>query len=624
MKCSTPGCGHDVSQNDSTLCAMCRFRYQPSRFPLRQARTDIKQLRRYKVPTKTPPSHSRDRSRSRSEERELPSLKRKREEENSDLDSESLKQDVKRKRTDSSKRLERPPFPILTGRPESLSSSHMCLPLLFIPFEARFNNNMIGGFQRNGNQQSSIVESGKSFHIQHAEKPLDKHSMQSTFGRSSYWERGAGDFQKMDPLGDNKKQFKKVLDDESLSSQEFYQLVVEDRLRQLLFNPKSSPDQGLPEIIVLSERLMDWPTELLALGHRYTRQQILGKIPVQDMAAFVLSSAANAYRFTTQSRSSKYGGEPFTETWLLVHKIARYPQLTVACVHLSSKYTSVNTQDMSPILDQLISFARTHGIHAVVGDLNMNTYALHGGAFPMSNTFVLEKRKEKKEEKEEEKEKMTLKTIFSTSSGSGDKVYMGGMICDSRVSFRPTLTTFGNIALPPWFVSGKFSQKVFSDHHSLYCHYAFHGDGPRGRPKSHPDEAGGDCFFYALRRRLNSNETVLALRERIIDLITNSVILEPNMSAPRPVLVQKPPSNAAVPLWCRTPQDYLAQMRQAGRWVEDSLLPFIAQGLQLRFIIQYNGYHAVFETDGTRHDERGEGQAEQNDIFMFCEGNHFW
>jgi hypothetical protein len=84
-------------------------------------------------------------------------------------------------------------------------------------------------------------------------------------------------------------------------------------------------------------------------------------------------------------------------------------------------------------------------------------------------------------------------------------------------------------ALPPWFDGGTLDGKVFSDHHSLYCRYAFYGEGTKWRPSPPFGEGGGDCFFYALRRRLGVTEGVVALRERLIDQITATVVGEPNM-----------------------------------------------------------------------------------------------
>lgn len=98
------------------------------------------------------------------------------------------------------------------------------------------------------------------------------------------------------------------------------------------------------------------------------------------------------------------------------------------------------------------------------------------------------------------------------------------------------------------------------------------------------------------------------------------------MRAARSVLVQQPgDEGVALPQWCEGPADYMNEMRQQGRWLDDSLIPFIAQSLQRRFVIQYGGYHAVFETDGSRTDVLGDRvPADDTEIFMYCHGNHFW
>lgn len=624
MKCANRDCYNEAPKGKK-YCDRCWRQYQKARFPLQQSQRDIERLRKssghfvrsssVEVEREPPPFYKNESHRKQREERHtlLDRSRRSPEPERKRKISVSPPPVRKKRRIDDeeegSKQKVSSPFPSFEISKES-KRSRVELPILFVPFEGNFSNRMIGGFEKKGNQTSSIVEGGdNSFVIERGKGTIVKGDMSSTFGSSSFWSTRKGDIEKMDLFSSNKKGVGSRLKREKKSTDQFFETVVEDRLRYLYFRSESTPEQGLPEIIVLSERLFDWPDELDILGHHYSPAFILGTRNLQDMAAYVLDSAAHNYRFISTERKSTSKGKSFTETWLLVSKVSCTPAFTIACVHLSSKYTTVRTDSMDSILNEVLVFARTKGVHALIGDLNLNTYGVHGGSFSVSNDFVMEKRK------------LSMKTMFATSNGGGDSVYMGGMICDSRVSFRPTLSTSGCCAVPPWFQSGSWKDEVFSDHHSLYGRYVFYGEERLFEPSN---EVGGDCFFVALRAMLGLTEGVDALRQRIIDAISRDVLRINNLAGPRPILVQRPNSDSAVSVWCTSMRAYLAEMRQPGRWMEDTLLPFIAMHLRRRIIVQYGDHYAIFETDGGRDDDTGFIFPEQGDIFMNCQGNHFW
>lgn len=604
-------CGNKVHIR-GTSCATCwKRRKQPrqSKFPLQQGSRDIKRYGQSLGMSKGYSFEAPERDkivfdfgdrgrRAQSEERDLP-VKRK---------ASTSPQRDEPKGGKKKRRLDDEPILLLSPPPPTRTE----LPLLFIPFEGNFNPRIVGGFERKGTQTSQVSEHGGNAIVIQGKKKIKDGTMESTFGTTGFWKGRKGEIEKVDLLADNKKGFLELLDKEDLSAQDFYERVVTDRLRCLQFTEQSTPEQGLPEVIVLSERLLEWPKRLFVLNNLYRRAAILGTGNLQDMAAYVHASTS-CYSFSTLTRRAGKNDTGPTETWLVVHKNSVYPPCTVACVHLSSKYTSVDTGSMDWIVEALFRFAKRHQIQAIVGDFNLNTFSIHGGAFSISNDFV------------RKGGTVSLRSTFGTSSGAGDKAYMGGMICDERMSFRPTLTTFGNCAIPPWFRTGDFSDLVFSDHHSLYCRYAFYGQGGGGFKIPPPREGrGGDCFFDTLARRLDNGESSRDLRRRIIDQISPTVIHNRNMQGPRSVLVQQEGSGLAVPVWCDDVEEFMAQMRRSRRWVDDSLLPYIAHAIGRRIMVQYANYHAVIGTDGLRRDEEGVAIPEEDDIFMYCEGNHFW
>lgn len=591
MQCTTYGCPNEA-QPGQQRCADCQGRGdrpQRAERPLEQASHDIQRKRK----ASEPPS--------------APGLVR-------SLSAPELSEPTTKKRRlgeRPSPRLERQGTQLLV-RPSSQRDE---LPILFVPFEANFANLMIGGYQRTGNQKAFIVEGGGSDARIERNGELIFGDMEVTFGSTPFWSAKKGEFEKLTLLAANKGQFAERLKELSFDAKKFYSTVVEDRLRHLKFTAFSQPEQGLPEVVILSERLLEWPDMLEPLQLRYHKSAVLERgVAVQEMAAYVLHSALRLYSFKVVQRTGKFS-KSFKETWLLVTK----GTLTVACVHLSSQYTKAKDDDFTTVFPDLVEFAKNNDTHAIMGDCNMNTYGVHGGSFPVSSEF------------DSSSGGSALKTTFATSSGSGDKAYMGGMICDPRVSFSSTLDTFGNCAVPPWFTNSKLPslfRKVFSDHHSLYCRYALYGGTSLlGKPRT---EAGGDCFFDALKIRLTQRghdwrtRSVADLRTTVIDIIAPSIRSEPNFAAGRSVLRQLSGTNAAAPFWCATPDDFVAEMRQPGRWVEDTILPLIALNVQVQFVIQYANGYAVFDTGGGRTEHQGVADIALEGIHMNCQGNHFW
>ncbi len=486
------------------------------------------------------------------------------------------------------------------------------LPVLFIPFEGNFNKGNIGGFEKYGNQTSSVFERrGESPFVERGGQTISKKvDMRSTFGESNFWKKREGQLEKHSPMSSSKKGFLRQIKKGGLDAQGFYEMVAADRLARLRFGRFSDPEQGLPELIILSERLYDWPERLNVAGHKYRRCHVLDGRSLQDMAAFVLETATLSYRFETVTRSASYGGNKFVETWLIARKHTVSPAFSIACVHLSSKYTACSTSKMGSIMADILEFCRRHGVHAILGDCNLNTYGVHGGSFPVSSDFVIKDTD------------LALQTTFATTNGASDKAYMGGMICDTGVGFRSTVSNFGNCALPPWFATGLFSGQVFSDHHSIYANYVLFDE--RSDRRRSRRGVGGDCFFEALARELDTDESIEALRQRIIDGIRVAVLHDGRIDAPRSVLVQIPDTDSALPVQCPTLGGFMTEMRLAGRWMEDTLIPYVAQHLNRRIIVQYDGFYARFETDGTRQDHGGLAPHELAGLRMNCWGNHFW
>src|SRR5690606_16844890 len=104
---------------------------------------------------------------------------------------------------------------------------------------------------------------------------------------------------------------------------------------------------------------LDWPDVLNVYGCVYRRRFVLGEKNLQDMAAFVLESAQFCYRFEVRKRSASYSKHKFKETWLIVRKITTSPPFSIACVHLSSKYTAcTETSGTTKVMEEILQFAR--------------------------------------------------------------------------------------------------------------------------------------------------------------------------------------------------------------------------------------------------------------------------
>jgi hypothetical protein len=585
MRCASTTCSNEAADGEP-LCADCHESWlavQEASFPLQQGAQDVQRKRA-----------SNGNTFQRSLSVPLPASKQKRDEPGG--------RELKRSKTVVAERLVAP--------------TH--LPILFVPFEGNFSKLIIGGYQRTGNQTSTLVEArGSAPVVQRKGERTTGEDMASTFGRMEFWNENKGAFERMDMLARDKSAFEGLLADLKLTPQQFYETVVEDRLRHLRFEARSTEAEGLPEVIVLSEELLPFPPKLLVLEKTFLRTQTLGtKSHLQDMAAYVAASAFSDYRFSVEKRGSAFAKEPFEETWMLVTK----GPFTVACVHLTSAYTKAKSSDAPDIFEGLLSFAQKSGVHAILGDFNLNTFGVHGGVFPVSGGF------------EKQSTGMAYQSTFATSSGSGTKLYMGGMICDPRVFLSSTLTSLGSLAVPPWFTCStqkELKEKVFSDHHSLYGNYLFSAetsslDAPR-------NEVGGDCFFVALKARLASTDhdwrtkTVLELREAVIDGVAAMLQSDDRFDAGLYVNTQLAGTGFAIGVWCRDRTEFVAQMRLPGRWVDDSILPFIAALLQKKLVIQYAHGHAIFETTGARSDAHGAPPLPADGTFsMKCQGNHFW
>jgi hypothetical protein len=583
MKCANTTCNNNVLDGES-LCASCRgSRDKPevAPFPLQQGARDIQRL--WYVTAGAPLQ--------RSASELLPDRKRKR----------SIGE-LKRTQT------------IVLDPVATLIQ----VPILFVPFEGNFSNRIIGGYERTGNQTATLVE-GRNFDpfVQRKDERITG-DMASTVGNMEFWAGGEGDRERMKMLAKDKGDLKALQKRQRMSPQSFYEAVVEDRLTYLGFEDRSGPEEGRPEVIVLSERLLEFPDRLWVLDHEYLRwQTVEPRSPLQHMAAYVLSSVRDLYQFDVVQREGRFNNKPFEETWLLVKK----GPFTLACVHLSSRYTSAGSSDVSRIFATLYEFAQTHQVHAILGDFNLNTFGVHGGVFAVSGGFG------------SQSGGISFESKFATSSGSGDKCYMGGMICDPRVFQRPTLTSLGSLAVPPWFTRSKrteLQEKVFSDHHSLYGNYLFRGEAkPLAAPRN---EAGGDCFFVALKARLArtthawGTKCVLKLREAVINGIAGMMGASGHLTSGRFVNVQVSGTGLALPVWCNDLAEFIAQMREPGRWVDDTILPFIAALLQMKLVVTYGHGYAEFETTGVRNDRTGRPPLDPVDgtISMNCQGNHYW
>lgn len=588
MKCAYTTCNNDVLDGES-LCASCRGGWdkpQAAPFPLKQGAGDIDRRRDDTARPGAPLRRSK---------------------------SELLSNRKRKRPIGELNRTQTIVFDPVT------TLTHV--PILFVPFEGNFSNRNIGGYKRTGNQTSTLDEGGGFGPIvQRKDERITGRDMASTFGSMEFWAGKEGNLEQMEMLAQDKNRLNALLKRLRMSPQLFYEAVVEDRLTYLGFESRSSPEEGRPEVIVLSERLLEFPDRLWVLDQEYLRwQKVEPRSHLQHMAAYVLSSVRNRYRFEIVQRNGRFKNEQVKETWLLVKK----GPFTLACVHLTSKYTSAQSGEASGIFGSLFAFAQKSQVHAILGDFNLNTFGVHGGVFPVSGGFG------------SQSGGISFESKFATSSGSGDKCYMGGMICDPRVFQRPTLTSLGSLAAPPWFTNSKQTElqhNVFSDHHSLYGNYLFtaRSESPLAAPRN---EAGGDCFFVALQARLARTthewrtKSVPELREAVIDGIADMMRGSGHHTSGKYVDVQVSGTGLALPVLCNDLAEFIAQMRQPGRWVDDTILPFIAALLQMKLVITYGHGYAEFDaTTGEREDHTGRPPLNPSDatISMNCQGNHYW
>ncbi len=340
-----------------------------------------------------------------------------------------------------------------------LPTEQLGFPVLFIPFEGNYSTRMMGGMSKKGINQLNIQERGSRYWLdsEKFEVPFDPNGTLSSerwFSNNSDRETGFNL-----PSGKNKKDRLSGWSDEY---ENIYEAALTNAFETLRVTQFSTISDGRPELIVLSERIDAWPDTLECRGHVYVKSYELSpRSNLQKMAFYQPKPPSGAITFRTLQRKANGA----TETWGVVTKKKHldYGQsvvFSVACVHLSSGLTKVTRETQRDRhLEELFEFAQTNHIDAVLGDFNLNTYGFLGGTIPLSTGVVLS-----------DENKPRFQSTFTATSGSGERMYMGGLDISESLGLSTTLTTTGEQLIEPALMLDD-ERVLYSDHHAIYKNY---------------------------------------------------------------------------------------------------------------------------------------------------------
>jgi hypothetical protein len=327
----------------------------------------------------------------------------------------------------------------------AVESKPLELTVLFIPFEGNMSSRMMSGLCTSGPMQVATRERVPSL----LNVDFKKFGAQEPAYTSSNAEVS----------GSNKNAFRQLWKNQFGEdyAKGFYQLVVEDRL-SYIFNV---PNFNLPMVIVLSEELFQFPNALVVFDCIYDIAALSGQSArnLQRMAVYRKRGVTVPVQIILRPVGEKH------EYWAVIGKgQSEASELVVACVHLSSQFTSANEEATQLEFDNLAEFCGQQGIDAILGDLNMNSKGCYGGAFPIESVFL----------NNEDTAEVESAFKFITSSGSGKAVYMGGLVFSPRVWLQHDLKHDGMLEVPPTLSTHKNKPQgdiIFSDHTSLFSHY---------------------------------------------------------------------------------------------------------------------------------------------------------
>lgn len=174
----------------------------------------------------------------------------------------------------------------------------------------------------------------------------------------------------------------------TVGAQLFYQRVLGDRLHRLGLFRGATFVEGLPRVVVLSEKLfaktVPWPSTLdpgIGIIYRKLVSTGIGSSRAeQDICAY----AADGTVATARWEQRKLNQGPIigpVENWLILNLQIRDLQLNIGCVHLTSKNIELNSANTKTAILAARKFALNNDLDAILGDMNMNTTAFQEDSF---------------------------------------------------------------------------------------------------------------------------------------------------------------------------------------------------------------------------------------------------
>lgn len=352
--------------------------------------------------------------------------------------------------------------------------------VLFVAFDAGFSPKRVGTLAKDGSREFVLESScGGDFLLWESSK-IECENMSGELEnttKTAFDRTPIGGY----PLIANKKKDIAPFD---AKGNDFYTHVINDRFKKIGVHLHTTLEQGLPRVIILSERLLDFPNEMIVLGHKYIRRHQLNVIPLQDMAGYTLESDEKCISMTNVKG-------PQNETALRIDVELGSNTLSIVGAHLTSKNTGTSGDSSKKIIEQTKNWMKGNGIDVLLGDLNLSTLNEPFGRIPTaeSTEFVFSPPDSDSSAKTKLVPKCIDRMHIETSNGACNKFYMGQLVVSDRLTYTPTLETAYGLKMIPSVVgveldlgtgdllyetppSGEVVEKrTFSDHPSLYCFY---------------------------------------------------------------------------------------------------------------------------------------------------------
>lgn len=362
--------------------------------------------------------------------------------------------------------------------------SHIYCAVLFVAFDAGFAPSRVGTLAKDGPRKFELQTSEGIDTLKFGSYDIERKNMSGELentSKTAYSRTPQGG----NPLIADKKQ---DITPEGSDGIDFYTGIVNDRLEKIGINRYSCVENGLPRVIILSERLQPFPDKIIVMGHKYVRKHHFDITALQDMAGYTLESECD---ITMESLTG-----PQNETALKISVKNGDNSLSIAGAHLTSKNTSTSGSGSKAVIDKTKSWMQTEKIDALIGDLNLSSLNEPFGKIPTEESTKMEFLLDEDLDSDGEKKLAPVckdRMLIETSNGACTKFYMGQLDVSETLTYMPTLHTNGRKCLPPvaktkidknsgssiWGTPSSgdsVEERTFSDHSSLYCFYVMPGE----------------------------------------------------------------------------------------------------------------------------------------------------